>query len=507
MLFNWTSVPPASVSFRKWFSWGLLLVLIYAVLAALFWRRAFIDTEAWALYIAGQSFSEQLAQVRTDLVHPPLMYLVQRGWLAAFGQTNNAAHALPLAIVPPAILLLTLLATRITAHWRLLSFFLATLFFQVGGAPTQARMYGLALLLVTAGLLLWDNWRADPRARTLAAWTAVMILLVFTHLFGLLLVFSFVVWNWLQGPRKLAFTLAAAIPGLAYLPWLWYVLPVYLDRGLAYNLTWVHQNLWKAIPVLALSFLGGYQFDSYRCGLIVLAVSALIHFGLLVLLWRNRSRFWPPRSEAGAAQRWFWAAVLLAALPVSILFGFSLVVARAFEARFVLGAMIPYSIALFLLCQLSGRVGRVVLLCLLLPWRIGSVGNSIYLNWEPSGLRTTVEFVAAQARASDLLLMEDPNHSSAFYWEWVRRLHRSERIVVLEDALGNPARIAPIKPTPLAGVNLDGVQRIWLFQSTVENRHRLVAEALATRGFFPVPQGSPGITDIMLFERKLETDN
>ncbi|HEV8384251.1 MAG TPA: hypothetical protein VGQ11_05205, partial [Candidatus Acidoferrales bacterium] len=182
---------PARVELRRWMPWGLLLVGVYLALAALFWHRMFIDTEAWALCIASQPFSQQLEQIRSDLVHPPLMYLIQRAWLAVFGSTDNAAHALPLVIVPPAILLFTLLATRITAHWRLLSFFMCTMFLRVGAATVQVRMYGLVLLLVTAALLLWDNWRTNPRNSTLAAWTAVMLLLVYTHLFGAVMLFAF----------------------------------------------------------------------------------------------------------------------------------------------------------------------------------------------------------------------------------------------------------------------------------------------------------------------------
>ncbi len=506
---EWNTSDPARVSRGQWISWGLLLVLVYVALTALVWHRMFIDTEAWALCITELPRSEQLEQIRTDLVHPPLMYLIQRGWLSVFGHTDNAAHALPMVIVSPAILLLTLLATRISAHWRLLSFFLATVFYSVGAATVQVRMYGLALLLVTAALLLWDNWRTNPNNFALCAWTAIILLLVYTHLFGLLLLFAFVVLNWLYGRRKWAFLLAAVVPAVAFLPWLLYVLPIYQSRGLAPNLNWVHQSLLSAIASLFFNFLGGVRLGSLSRTNWAIAASILVHLGLLIMFWFHRARFWPPRTAAEGGQRWFWPAVLLAAIPLSILLSFSLVVARAFEARFVLGAVIPYSIAVFLLCQSCGRAGRIALLCVLLPWKIIAIGNSLYFETKPDAARQTVEFVAAHARAGDLLLVENPNAAGLFYWEWVRRLHRSERIDALPALPDDPLRMRTLPSVPADRLELSGIERIWIFQSGPKLQPE-VAGALAARGFFStedasrtIQRGAPGVSKLALLERKV----
>jgi hypothetical protein len=510
---------PDNIPARQWLSWALILVLLYLALAAVGWRRTFIETECWALYFAAQPFSVQLAAIRSDLVHPPLMYMVQRGWFVLFGQTDTAARILPIVIGAPAIVLLTLLATRITARWRLLAFFLACLYFPVGSSPSQVRMYGLALLLTTAAILLWDAWRADPRALTLAAWTAVVTLLIYTHLFGALIVAALVVLNWLAGPRKWTFTLAAAVPALAFLPWFLYVLPVYESRGLEANLTWAHENLLTSIPSLFANFLGGSRISSYRVRITVTALAAVVHLGLLVLLWWNRARFWPPRGAAGREQRWFWSAVVLAGVPIAALFAFSVAVNRAFEARFILGAAIPYSIAIFLLCELSGRAGRIVLLCVLLPWRVVGIANSVLTNWAPSDTRRGVEHVAAQIRPGDLLLVDAPDYGSVIYWEWNRRLHRSEPIAVLPADPLQPSLLGVIPPTPLERLDLSGVTRVWFLQSGSALKSRL-ADALAARGFFPAvtssapaslnssaarkapPPGATGIPGLLLFERK-----
>jgi hypothetical protein len=66
-----------------------------------------------------------------------------------------------------------------------------------------------------------------------------MVLLIYTHYFGLLMLAGFVVVNWLFGPRRRAFIVAAAAAGISFLPWFLYVLPVYQARGLQTNLWWV----------------------------------------------------------------------------------------------------------------------------------------------------------------------------------------------------------------------------------------------------------------------------
>ncbi|MCL4523395.1 MAG: hypothetical protein M1451_05720 [Acidobacteria bacterium] len=500
MLWEWSPEPAAPVAFRKWFAWGALLVLIYLLLTAVTWGRMLIDTEAWALTIAGLPFSEQMAQVRGDLVHPPLMYLIHRGWFAAFGQSDTAARLLPLFIVSPAILLLTLLATRITAEWRLLSFVLATLFFQVGGAATSARMYGLALLLVSSALLLWDNWQANPRNGTLAAWTAILLLLVYTHLFGLLILFAFLVLNWLQGPRKLAFTIASFVPGIAFLPWFFYVLPVYLERLLSANLTWVHKKLISALPALFFNFLGPWAVQNFSLNRMLIAVSAVLHLGLLVLWWLNRRSFGSPLRPADAAQRWFWVAFILTGLPVAILFGFSVVAARAFEARFVLGAVLSYNIFLFLLCRLSGRAGWIALLCVLIPWKLVSIGTAIHFTVAPDPARERLEFVVSQVRAGDMLLLDNPNHNAGYSWEWLRRMQRTEPFAVLPDEAGRPQLLVAAPPTPLERLELSGIQRIWVLQAGREPRHGLT-ESLTVRGFLPSPQPAGASPSVQLFAR------
>ena len=99
--------------------------------------------------------------IRQDLAHPPLIYLLERGWLHLFGQTDNAAKALPLVINIPTIVLFTLLASRVTQRWRLAGFLFCGVYLRVGGVTTLVRMYGLGVLWSVAAILLWEAWRKN----------------------------------------------------------------------------------------------------------------------------------------------------------------------------------------------------------------------------------------------------------------------------------------------------------------------------------------------------------
>jgi uncharacterized membrane protein len=48
-----------------------------------------------------------LQAIRGDLVHPPLMYLIERCWVSVFGQTDSAAKSLPLLFNIPTLFLFT----------------------------------------------------------------------------------------------------------------------------------------------------------------------------------------------------------------------------------------------------------------------------------------------------------------------------------------------------------------------------------------------------------------
>jgi hypothetical protein len=394
----------------------------------------------------------------------------------------------------PTILLFPWLANRVTQSWRLLSFLFSSAYLHAAGTANQVRMYGLGLLWTVLAIVLWDNWREKPSTGRLVAWTLTMVLLVYTHFFGLLMVIAFVAVNWLYGPRWWAFTGAAVVPGLTYLLWFLYVLPEYLARGLGPNLTWVNIKPYRALAELPFSFLGGMHLPRWR---IVLAVVALlIQVVVFVLAWRAVRRLWPPRRDDETTSRWFWTAVMLAGVPVVLLFLFSIAIRPAFHARFVFGALPAYWLLLVLLGQLGGRAGRVMLYGIVVPWVLVSSGFALAEQLEPTSARLGTLHLARELRANDLILCENLSFGNQVYWEWTGRLGRFPvRIEVLRPVLDvGRLSIAPL--TDLGNLELNGVDRVWFFFHD-KKETTAVMDFLAARGFFPEKQ-APEIRSFLL---------
>ena len=483
--------------YRHWLSWAGLLLILYLAVGLIGFRRALITTEIWALYYAGQPWTELWQAIRYDMVHPPLIYLLERAWMHLFGQTDSVVKALALVINIPTLVLFPWLASRVTRHWRLASFLFAGTYLSVGSTPNQMRMYGLGLLLAVTAMLLWEWWRKEPGAGKLVAWAFVMLLLVYTHFFGLLLLAAFFAVNWLFGPRRWQFTGATVVVGFAYLPWLAYVLPVYLRDGLQTKIPWVNVFPHRALAQLPSAFLGYLYGPELR--VIVWIAALLVHLALFLLAWRTVRKFWPPSRELKESARWFWTAALLTGVPILLLYGFAVVVTPVFNARFVLGILPAYWLLVVLLGEFGGRAGRAMLYAVVLPWVLASVGVTMAQSLQPSPARQATTFLNREYRDADLILCDGLDCGNHIYWEWTRRLGRTGRIEVLR--FGSTAwRLSVLPQKNLGQLDLSQVGRVWFLQSD-RKAADTVPGFLAARGFAPAETLAEDIPGLQAFVR------
>ncbi len=481
---------------RQCLIWAGVLVSLYLLVYFAGWGRTLIGTEVWALHFAGLPLGEQMNAVRLDLVHPPLIYLLERAWLAVFGQTDSAARAIPLLVNIPAIALFTSLARMALVYWRLASFLFCGTYLVVGSTVNQIRMYGLGIMLVVAAILLWESWRRKPATGRLMSWMAVATLLVYTHFFGLLMLAGFLAANLLFGPRRRAFVAASLFVGVLYLPWFLYVLPVLRSRGLDTNLWWVHQLIqtpFRGLAELPFVCMGYIVTSDLRLVLMLAAASAnLVLFGLA---WRTLPNLWPPWREKVRGARWFWLSVLLAAVPVALLYGFSLAVTPALASRFLIGILPAYWLVIALLAEYGGRAGRVLLYGVFLPWALVSVGTGFERAFRPSPVRQAASALSTQANPSDLILCSS-DVASQFYWEWTRRFGRSNRVECLRPvpSAASPAaphrrrleqseRLSVLPWKDLTEIEVGGASRVWLVTMSDSELVARVEDSLAARDF------------------------
>lgn len=472
-------------------AWSLLLVAAYLAAALAGWNRTLAEDEIWSAGQTERSWLRMLAYVRGDLVHPPLWYALEKLWLGALGHTDAAAKTLPLLINVPALFLATAVAARATPRWRLASLLFAALYFRVGAVPHLARMYGLLLLLALLAMLLWDRWRERPTRGRLAAWAAAAGAAAATHYLGVLLVAAFAAASWATLRREEAKRLlGAAAWALAPLaPWIAVSIPVYLARGLGPNLAWVEPSALRTLSQLPFYFMSYIPSSAdpflearprlapeYWAALMIGA--GAIH-ALLVVFARERLRgLWRGEPACDAAG-WFRPAVMLVAVPVALLFGFSVAVHPAMDARFLLGVLPAYWLAVVLLGANGGRAGKVLLYGVILPWALASAAVTIP-EAAPSPVRAGLDRAAARWRAGDLVVA-DCRTGVAVWWEWVRRKGRAEPMEVARCegrrwwVPEQPARA----PEHFA---LEGVARVWLLYADRTEGWR-IAGALAARGF------------------------
>lgn len=470
-------------------AWSLLLVALYLAAVLAGWDRALVEDEIWSAGQTERSWIRMLAYVRGDLVHPPLWYILEKLWLGAAGHTDAAAKTLPLLINVPALFLATALAARATPHWRLAALLFAALYFRIGAVPHLARMYGLLLLLSLLAMLLWDRWRERPTGGRLAAWAAAAGAAAATHYLGVLLVVAFVWANWLSGQQTRRLLRAAAWALAPLLPWIAVSLPVYLERGLGPNLAWIEPSAFRTLRQLPFYFMsyipsGGDPFLDVRPRMaaeywVALMIAAGVIHALLVAFARRRLRALWRGAPACDAARWFRPAVALVAAPVGLMFGFSVAVHPAMDARFLVGVLPAYWLAVALLGANGGRAGKVLLYGVILPWVLASAAVKMP-DAAPSPVRAGLERAAAEWRAGDIVAA-DCRTGVQVWWEWVRRMGRAERIAIARCE-GRRWWVPEQEAREPEAFDLDGVERVWLFYADEAERQR-ITDALATKGF------------------------
>lgn len=426
---------------RDWRLWAALLVGLYLLSAWLGRHRLLINTEIWALHYAGRPLAEQLAAVRADLVHPPMFYLIERGWFRLFGASDVAARLLPVVINIPALILFTWFARRITDHWRVASLLFAGAYLAPGQTLTLVRMYGLVILWVLLALVVWDWWRERPRAPALASWMLAVTLLVYTHYSGLLIVAAFFAINWLFGPRRLLFSAACAASLAAFLPWALFELPVYEARGLETNLWWVRMLLaepYKGLGLMMYEFLGPMPVEGFW-RYVFAAGAGAVHLVLFLFAVRSLRQNWPHPREA-PEDRWFWILAVFASVPVAVLLAFSVTATPALAPRFLIGILPAYWLLVVRLAELGGRRGLRWLYGAILPWVLVSDAATVVKSLEPPALRRQIELTAERMSPGDLVVCLD-ELCNPVYWEFVHRLRA-------------PARIEAPRPEPAAGLSV-----------------------------------------------------
>ena len=531
-------------------AWVALLVAVYVLGGLLTWRRTLLPDEIRPLLLAAGPFAKQLEVARGDLVQTPAAWVMARVWLNVFGQTDTAAKAFALVLGIATLILFSILARRVTRHWRWAMFLGGAVFLRAGSSPNLVRMYGLTMLCCVAAMLLWDLWRERGRGGWLAGWVVCMAVAVNAHALTLLLLPAFVVATWLRGPRRLLFTAAATIPALSLVPWILLVLPVYRERGVEANVKSIADDPLKATAKLPFYLLSGEApgtespleelYIAHPIPSSLKWASLLLCVGIMGFSYGGRlgsrsgslARTGGPvdgtggevSADAGRARNpdpsagggpessqadeggvrspgWDLFAVILTAVPIGLLYLISMVWLPIVTARYLLGAVPAFWLMLVIHAHRGGWPGRLAL-GLVAAWMLASAGLAIRLNRPLGPARIAATRVAAEHQPGDLILIDRHNPLGwQFTWEWTRRLHEEGRLVII-DSPNRPAWLRDLLPGPLLGeFDPGGAPRVWFVHWVPGLRDR-IGDRLAGLGYRETGYGEPDVAVLSLFVRE-----
>jgi hypothetical protein len=344
--------------------WTVALIIAVLLLAGLGIQQSFRSDEVWSIQRAQEPWSTMMAQLRAD-IHPPLYYLLLRGWMRIAGDSEFGTRLLCVLLNFGAAL----------ALWRFSGKRVAGLIYLASPVALVAahltRMYAILGLCaaVSTVLFLKLNQEKEPRKSDWIWYVLANVAGSFTHVwfFFLLLAQGACRLVLFRGKRLSGFTVAWAISIAPYAA-LW--LPVLLEQRARHeNLAWLKApGAVDAIKVIAM--LGG--------GSLAVAAAAL---------WARRGR------DLGRA----WAAPLvLFSVTLAVPFAFSFV-QPMFGIRFSIVALPALCLAIAAVADGMAAEAGVVAIGLL-------VALSTFFGDASLDSRNTAKLLEREARRGDLVV-------------------------------------------------------------------------------------------------------
>ncbi len=363
--------------------------------------------EALSVNIADLPLTEIPAALRQDN-SAPLHYLLLHFWMGVFGEGNFAARSLSGLAVLASVPAVWLAGRRIGGKWAAWSAALLVATSPFAGLyATQARMYGLLILLTAVGYLALTSVLDRPTPARVAALGLVSGLLMLTHYWSFYLlatVFAVLLGSLVRSRRSAGGLWAAvgiAAGGLLLLPWL----PVFLfqvaNTGTPWGNVFDYRFLFDMPEYFADTNRARWHLTAAATPGRLLAVLLVVLAGLAVL--RTRSSSDEPDTAETAASRphsLALAAVILGTVMLAAIG--SKLNPVSFESRYLAVVFVPFILlvatGLSLIAGRWLRIGLTVGLVLL-----GAVGSAANINAERSHAPEIAAAVTRSAQPGDVV--------------------------------------------------------------------------------------------------------
>jgi glycosyltransferase involved in cell wall biosynthesis len=399
-----------------WWLLGLHLVASTAIIGWVGARQSIWFDEAYSAALIRKPIGKLIHFTGLD-VHPPLYYLLLKGWAALFGHSELALRSLSMiaglaAGVVGILLVRKLFSTRAAAlAIPFVTFAPFLLRFYI-----EARMYALAsLICISATYVLVCALETTAKRKRLVLWASYALLVtlgMYTLYYTALIWIVHGVWcttiskSW--HPRKLLkqpWVYACVTALILYIPWIGKFIG---QLGNIQSGFWIGPITYKDIFnvfSMAVGYQPQWKLDSWRS---VIALAALWTFGHLV--------FTAYRLTAGAQRKYYLLFVLYTFLPILILTVASLpplqpVFVERYFSHTLLGGYLLAGISTAIIIK-TNRVKAIASVCFLLAIMLTGISslraysNLNFQNLSQPRAQQTSAFLASQHATNDTVLID-----------------------------------------------------------------------------------------------------
>lgn len=348
-------------------SMGMLGLSVYFCFSSDIWYD-----ELFTMGLAGRSCGNLISITARD-VHPPLYYLIVKLFLSGAAKSGTAIQVTAAKLVSciPFLLCILLSFNKISKKFGmfpagLFSFLLLSMP-QMADYTVEIRMYGFALLFVTAGMLYADEILLSPHTAK-KAWillTLCAILACYTHYFACVaacMVYLYLLAGMLRyhkgGQMIKPYLASGFLCAVSYMPWLFWAVAGQVGR--VKESYWIQPVSWRTLGGCA-KFIFKPSFTDERINTLTAAVFFLIYILVIILAVIKAVK------EKEKREKTFFAFGCIGTLAGLIFFGIlaSLILRPVFVYRYMMPAMGLFWLA-FAVCLSELKEKKVIFIPILL---------------------------------------------------------------------------------------------------------------------------------------------
>ncbi len=464
----------------SWFAFSLLLLDI---------RNLSFD-EQFSVYMAKLPIAAML-KATTWEVHPPLYYLLLRGWINVFGDSDLIVRIPSIIFAAGAIVMMyvvgrTLFDKRVGVLSALV-FAVSAFEFQL---VQQARMYSLMTLLAITSMYFFIRFVRHGRLASAAGYVLTSTLLLYTHNYGVFIILAqniyFLTLAVITPSRRLSrlthwFALQALVL-LLTAPWI---------STLMGQVGLVEQGKHTlAVDPTLLNF--GYAFYLFAGSRALLVIFILLGCFAVLAYKRGKATFLSNFSSVSSLKNVIsfektnevYLLLLWLFTPLVVPFIVSLLSpASIFSARYSSAAAVALFILVAVGIQRIRRVGvKVGVLCIILVLSLASVQAAVVAP-DPRPYELIAQHLDAQAQSGDVVLVFPASELTFGIARYNTRadLQLSSALSPIESA-----RAVSQKDMQKLILNVSEHNRLWLVQVQPNDvpqiaNYTLVKETLLTQ--------------------------